>query len=103
MLLSHETQNIVFGIRKAYADTTVLEYIGKGEAADTAYYEKNRDSGIRKYYIIDARYLFWSEGIYLYCLKVPQVYPTVNDAAFEEIVTSLTAVADISEYLPEVK
>ena len=45
------------------------------------------------------RHFFWSDGLYLYCLKIPVIYP-LNDDKVEQIVSSLTAVDDLSQYLP---
>lgn len=45
------------------------------------------------------KHIFWSDGMYLYCLKLPMTYP-IDYSKLEEIVTSLTAVEDITEYLP---
>lgn len=84
---------------KTYGDISVLEYKGYCESVDSVYYSVNGNCNL-KYHNTNARYLFWSEGMYLYCLKLPRVYPLVNESDFETVVASLTAVEDISEYLP---
>lgn len=45
------------------------------------------------------RHFFWSDGEYLYCLKIPVVYP-LNSEKVEQILASLTEVEEISDYLP---
>jgi len=42
--------------------------------------------------------IFWSDGNYLYCLKLPLTY-NLPITAVEKIVTSLTAVEDVSSYI----
>lgn len=82
---------------QVYGDMTVLEFSGSGRYEDadgsTLLYEGNH---VAKIY---TKQLFWSDGNYLYCLKLPITY-NLPITAVEEIVTSLTAVEDITEYLP---
>lgn len=47
---------------------------------------------------IYSQIIFWSDGYYLYCLKLPLTY-NLPVTEVEGIVTSLTAVEDISQYL----
>lgn len=44
-------------------------------------------------------HIFWSDGMYLYCVKLP-IIGSITASAIEEILTSLTAVEDITPYLP---
>lgn len=80
-----------------YGDVTALEY----HCLST--YIENAD-GERMYFegtptpTITMKAIFWSDGDYLYCLKFPITYKLTNSVV-EGIVTSLTAVEDISEYL----
>lgn len=48
---------------------------------------------------IRTKHIFWSDGHYLYALKIPITY-NLPVTAVEGIVTSLAPVEDISEYLP---
>lgn len=48
--------------------------------------------------LIYTQILFWSDGHYLYCLKLPITY-NLPVTEVEGIVTSLTAVEDITQYL----
>lgn len=48
---------------------------------------------------IYTKHIFWSDGHYLYCLKIPITYK-LSVTKVEEIVTSLTPVEDITQYLP---
>lgn len=83
---------------KQYGEITVLQYDGYGESVDPIFFTAPENYVVR--HTVRARYLFWSEGMYLYCLKLPKVYPLVNDADFEKIITSLSTVEDITGYLP---
>lgn len=73
---------------QTYAGISVLEISGE------ALYSGSKGS-TRAY----TKHLFWSDGLYLYCLKLPIVYP-LNSSMVEDIVASLTAVEDITPYLP---
>lgn len=85
---------------QTYGETTVLEFSGdfnyKDADGQPITYADNR---IRRFH---TKFLFWSDGFYLYCLKIPMAYP-LTITKVEEIVTSLTAVDDITEYLPDSK
>lgn len=84
---------------KTYADITVLQYSGYAESVDPSYFS-GQESAQRTYHTVTARYLFWSEGMYLYCLKLPKVYPLINDSDFEEILLSLAEAENLSACLP---
>lgn len=73
---------------KTYGDISVLEISGD------VFYSGSKDSSL-----VYTKHLFWSDGYYLYCLKIPITYP-LNITKVEEILTSLTAVEDITEYSP---
>ena len=82
---------------RTYGDISALEYSGEFEYenadGDTICYN-NR---VAKFH---TKYLFWSDGFYLYCMKLPVIYP-LRITEVERIVTGLTAAEDISAYLPE--
>lgn len=88
---------------KAYGDASVLEFYGH----DTFNKPKGTNKHGIKYYDADtyelsgckARYIFWSDGMYLYCLKIPICPPINGDSDIEEIIGSLTTVENLSEYL----
>lgn len=48
--------------------------------------------------MIYSQIIFWSDGYYLYCLRIPLTY-NLPVTEVEGIVTSLTAVEDITQYL----
>ena len=81
---------------QSYGDITALEFSGELRYRDENGRSITRGGKIAYYY---TKYLFWSDGFYLYCLKVPLAYP-LNVEKIEEVLTSLTAVDDIREYLP---
>lgn len=81
---------------QTYGDITVLEFSGKLLYKDENGKNITRGNTIAYYY---TKYLFWSDGFYLYGMKVPLAYP-LNVEKLEEVLTSLTAVNDIREYLP---
>lgn len=84
-------------VNKTYGDISVLELNG-----DTSY---RMSDGTPLYSekgtVVQGftRHIFWSDGFYLYCLKLLQTDRITYDKV-ESIVTSLTQVEDISEYLP---
>lgn len=82
---------------QTYGDVNALEFEGHGSYEDSdggrLLYDGNHVARIY------TKQIFWSDGFYLYCLKIPVTYPLTTDKV-EEIVTSLTAVEDITEYLP---
>lgn len=85
---------------KNYGDMKVLEFHGYGALRNTSgNIVLNSKTKVMQTYI---RHIFWSDGMYLYCLKLPQIYP-ITYADVEQIVTSLTPVEDITEYLPAVE
>lgn len=49
---------------------------------------------------ITTKQLYWSDGHYLFGLHYPVTYP-LSDADTEPIINSLTAVDDLSQYLPQ--
>lgn len=81
-----------------YGDISAMEITG-----DTTYEDENGniilEEGGRLPRIF-TKHVFWSDGHYLFCLKIPITYG-IPITALEEIVTSLTPVDDISEYLPK--
>lgn len=82
---------------QTYGDINALEFEGNGRYEDsdgsTLLYDGNHVARIY------TKQIFWSDGFYLYCLKIPVTYPLTIEKV-EEIVTSLTVVEDIAEYLP---
>lgn len=70
---------------KTFGDITVLDIIHESPAW-------KRGSGA--YYSIH-RNIFWSDGYYLFFMNLP---PSWNDEQVEEMVTSLTAMEDLSEF-----
>lgn len=86
---------------KAYGDVTTLEFTGR---QPLHYIDIHPDSAA----VYDSqaiptptvRQIFWSDGRYLYCLRLVMLFPTTADRV-EEIVTSLTQVDDIGQYLPQ--
>lgn len=83
-----------FGIMKeqmkTYGSISVLEIEG-----DTCYPLLD-DPRVQP--AIFTKHLFWSDGYYLYCLKLPITY-NLPVSAVEEIIISLAAVDDISRYI----
>lgn len=81
---------------QTYGEVTVLEFSGNSHYEDadgsTLLYDGNK---VANGYI---KHIFWSDGFYLYCLKIPIAYP-LNITKVEDIVTSLSAVEDIGEYV----
>ncbi len=47
-------------------------------------------------------HIFWSDGHYLYCLRYPMELG-IDETELEEIITSLTGVEDLSQYLPKME
>lgn len=82
---------------KTYGDVTAMEFQGlasyRNSDGDLLLYDGNYLA------LILTKQIFWSDGNYLYYLKFPITY-RINDDVIEKIVTSLTAVEGISEYLP---
>lgn len=76
---------------KTYGDISTLEVEGK-----TCY--PLLDSP-REQPAVYTKHIFWSDGHYLYCLKLPITY-NLPVTAVDGIVTSLTPIEDISDYLP---
>lgn len=83
---------------QAYGEVTALEFSGTGklENEDGSYLLYDGNKVARAFF----RVIFWSDGFYLYCLKIPQCYPIAGITGIEEIVTSLTQVEDVTQYLP---
>lgn len=81
---------------QTYGDIAALEFNGEVEYEDSEGNLICYDNRVARFH---TKYLFWSDGLYLYCMKIPVIYPLrITDV--EQIVTSLTPVGDISEYLP---
>lgn len=76
---------------KTYGDISALEIEGS-----TCY---PLIASPREQPAIYTKHIFWSDGHYLYALKIPITY-NLPITAVESIVTSLTPIEDISEYLP---
>lgn len=82
-----------------YADVSVLEFSStSGDLEDRN--GASIPSGGTKAPRLYIRNLFWSDGFYLYCLRIPQCYPITEVSDIENIITSLTTVDDLSAYLP---
>ena len=47
------------------------------------------------------RHIFWSDGVYLYGLRLVSVPPLNTELKMQDILGSMTAVEDLSQYLPE--
>lgn len=81
-----------------YGDISAMEITG-----DTTYEDENGnvilEEGGRLPRIF-TKHVFWSDGHYLFCLKIPITYG-IPITALEEIITSLIPVEDIFEYLPK--
>lgn len=82
---------------KTYGDVTALEFAGLASYMETVDGERIHFEG-NPLPTMTVKIIFWSDGNYLYCLKFPITYKLTNSVV-EGIVTSLTAVEDISEYL----
>lgn len=50
---------------------------------------------------VKGSFLFWSDGRYVYCVKMPILPPHTGSQAVEDVISSLTKVSDISQYLSE--
>lgn len=81
-----------------YGDISVMEITGNTTFEDEEGNIIMDEAG--KLPRIHTKHIFWSDGHYLFCLKLPVTY-NIPVTSLEEIVTSLTPVDDISEYLPK--
>lgn len=80
-----------------YGDVEVMEVFGKGAYRNSE--EENDPNFIGGGSVfMDTRQIFWSDGFYLYALKIPLTY-SLRNIDIGEIITGLTAVEDIEEYL----
>lgn len=86
---------------RTYGRASVLEITGlsKYETALGEVHIGHMLAGGEHIRSIQTRQIFWSDGLYLYALKLPFYPPYIRDSKFEEIITSLTPVEDITEYL----
>ena len=82
---------------KTYGSISVLEIDGNTSYEQTASEPALEQPSYTGH--IYTKHIFWSDGNYLYCLKLPITY-SLPVTAVEDIVTSLTAVEDITQYLP---
>lgn len=80
---------------QTYGDITVLEFSGDFRCRDTSGELLTHGNRLARHH---TKFLFWSDGFYLYCLKLPLIYP-LNVEKIEGILSSLTAIEDIREYL----
>ena len=82
---------------RTFGETKVLELSGDSSYTDadgnTICYDGNWIA------LIYTKQLFWSDGHYLFGLQYPVSYP-LSDADTGPIINSLTAVDDLSQYLP---
>ena len=82
---------------RTFGDTKVMEISGHDAYTDaegnTICYRGNWIAHIT------TKQLYWSDGHYLFGLRYPVTYP-LSDADTESIINSLTAVEDLSQYLP---
>lgn len=89
--------------QKTVGDTVCIEVSGSASFEKVMWYadgRKLRDqsatgTGIK------ACFLFWSDGLYVYCVKMPMVPPHTGNQAVENMINSLTQIADIAEYLTD--
>ena len=88
---------------KTFGDISFLELSGYLDFDKVAGYFEGR-----KYYnndqvslgtALQGRFLFWSDGRYVYCVKMPILPPHTGNQAVEEMISSLTPVENISQYL----
>ena len=75
--------------RKIYGDWTVLEYTGSYD------YETEEETvqASSEHRDITTKCMFWSDGQYLYCMRIPVAYPLVITEV-EKIVGSMTEIED---------
>ena len=82
---------------RTFGETKVLEISGKDAYTDadgnTICYNGNWIA------LITTKQLYWSDGHYLFGLHYPLTYP-LSDADTEPFLSSLTAVDDLTQYLP---
>lgn len=81
-----------------YGDLSTVEFTGKW-TADMLDLEAGEM--IHGRINVNIRHIFWSDGIYLYGLRLVGVPPLGSSVTVQEILDSLTAVEDLSQYLPE--
>lgn len=83
--------------QKTYGDVTAMEFWGPDRYEDKdgnmLLYDGN---SVVTFY---TRHIFWSDGFYLYCLKIPSTNTLTVDK-IGQILSSLAAVEDITAYLP---
>lgn len=81
-----------------YGDVSAVEFGGKWTAD-----MMDLDTGerIQDRINVNIRHVFWSDGTYLYGLRLVGVPPLVSSVTVQEILDSLTAIEDLSQYLPD--
>ena len=81
-----------------YGDISVTEFYGRAAASAVDMVSGQLCVG-KDTFNAAVRHIFWSDGMYLYCLRLV-MSPPVYQSKVEQIVTSLAPVEDITQYLP---
>lgn len=83
-----------------FGEITAMEFYGRG-AIRCVDLKTGKELHGRNTLNESIRHVFWSDGMYLYGMRLISLWPLNGTASVEDILDSLTAVDDLDQYLPK--